>query len=60
MEMRRADEGKGCGLRRLQTVIEQNVRVLLVPDERRTRGTPSLARHVVVAVAGDANSGVQT
>jgi hypothetical protein len=51
--------GKGCGLRRLQAVIEQSA-VLLVPDERRTRGTPSLARHVVDAVAGGANRGVQT
>jgi hypothetical protein len=52
--------GKGCGLKKLQTVHEQRSFKLLVPDERRTRGTPSLARHVVRAVAGDANRGIKT
>ena len=54
------DDCEGCGLRELQAVIEQSGLMLLVPDGRRTRGTPSLAMHVVYAVAGDANRGVQT
>jgi hypothetical protein len=53
-------DGKGCGLKKLQTVHEHRIWMLLVPDERRTRGTPSLARLVVDAVAGDANRGVKT
>jgi hypothetical protein len=52
-------DGKGCGLKK-QAVHERRSSMLLVPDERRTRGTPSLARHVVAAVAGDANRGVKT
>jgi len=54
------NDGKGCGLKKLQTVHEHGSWMLLVPDGRRTRGTPSLAKHVVDAGTGDANRGVKT